>query len=321
MENNYMTKDANPFGSKGWTPERLSTQKGKTFLITGANVGTGFEATKLLASKGARVVMLCRNPQKAQTAIEQIKQEQSDADLVFIQLDLSSLESVRKASETIKKQVEKIDALICNAAIAQVAIQKRTDDGFERQMGVNYYGHFLLTGLLFEQIKNSNGRIVVVSSLGYRMGHKRIQFEDLDFDKNYHPNNTYCHSKLAQMIFAYELQRRVKSKDIDVQIHVCHPGASRTTLIREDASFMTRVLARVLMYSPLSQSAEKGSWPLVLCATEDGLQEERFYGPTERGEFVGIIGISELQEHALDRKVATQLWEISEQNTGISWNL
>ena len=316
-----MTKEANPFGPKGWTPERLTSQRGKTFLITGANVGTGFEATKLLASKGARVVMLCRNPQRAHNAIELIKQEQPDADLVFIQLDLSSLESVRKAAEAIKDQVDNIDALICNAAIAQVAVQKRTDDGFERQMGVNYYGHFLLTGLLFEHIKDSNGRIVVVSSLGYRMGHKRIQFEDLDFDKNYHPNNTYCHSKLAQMIFAYELQRRVQSNDINVQVHVCHPGASRTTLIRDDANFMTKMLTRILMYSPMSQSAEKGSWPLVLCATEDGLQEETFYGPTERGEFVGIIGKSELQDHALDRTVATQLWEVSEKNTGLSWSL
>ncbi len=316
-----MTKEANPFGPKGWTPERLTSQKGKTFLITGANVGTGFEATKLLASKGARVVMLCRNPQRAHNAIELIQQAQPEADLVFIQLDLSSLESVRKAAEDITDQVDNIDALICNAAIAQVAVQKRTDDGFERQMGVNYYGHFLLTGLLFEQIKDSNGRIVVVSSLGYRMGHKRIQFEDLDFDKNYHPNNTYCHSKLAQMIFAYELQRRVQSNDINVQVHVCHPGASRTTLIRDDASFMTRMLTRILMYSPMSQSAEKGSWPLVLCATEDGLQEETFYGPTERGEFVGIIGKSKLQDHALDRTVATQLWEVSEKNTGLSWSL
>ena len=316
-----MTTEANPFGPKGWTPERLTSQKGKTFLITGANVGTGFEATRLLASKGAKVVMLCRNPQKAQNAIDSIKQKQPDADLVFVQLDLSSLESVRQTSEAINNQVDKIDALICNAAVAQIAVQKRTDDGFERQMGVNYYGHFLLTGLLFEQIKDSNGRIVVVSSLGYRMGHKRIQFEDLDFDQNYHPNNTYCHSKLAQMIFAYELQRRIQNKDINVQVHVCHPGASRTTLIRDDASFMTRMLTRILMYSPMSQSAEKGSWPLVLCATEDGLQEETFYGPTERGEFVGIIGKSELQHHALDRETAAQLWEVSEQKTGLTWNL
>ena len=316
-----MTKEANPFGSKGWTPERLTSQKGKTFLITGANVGTGFEATKLLASKGAKVVMLCRNPERADNAINLIKQVQPDADLVFVQLDLSSLESVRKASEAIKNQINNIDALICNAAVAQIAVQKRTDDGFERQMGVNFYGHFLLIGLLFEKIKDSNGRVVVVSSLGYRMGHKRIQFEDLDFDKNYHPNNTYCHSKLALMIFAYELQRRIQQRDFNVQVHVCHPGASRTTLIREDASFMTRMLTNILMYSPMSQSAEKGSWPLVLCATEDGLQEETFYGPTERGEFVGIIGKSKLQNHALDREVASQLWEVSEQKTGLSWNV
>ena len=308
----------NPFGPKGWTPERLTSLKGKTYLITGANVGAGFEATKVFVSKGAKVVMLCRNPQKANAATSEIKQQFEDADLSFIRLDLASLASVREAAENIKREVPQIDALICNAAIAQVAKQEITIDGFESQLGVNHYGHFLLCGLLFDQIEASKGRIVVVSSLGYRMGLKRIQFEDLNFDKNYSPWNAYNHSKLAQTIFAYELQRRVKEAEKHVQVQVCHPGAARTTLIREDANLMTRILARIL--SPLAQSAEKGSWPEVLCATEENLESEAFYGPTQRGEMTGAIGKCKLLPHALDREVASRLWAISEEKTGLKWS-
>lgn len=308
----------NPFGPKGWTPERLTSLKGKTYLITGANVGAGFEATKVFISKGAKVVMLCRNPQKANAAISEIKQEFEDADLSFVRLDLASLASVREAAENIKREVAQIDALICNAAIAQVAKQKITVDGFESQLGVNHYGHFLLCGLLFDQIEASKGRIVVVSSLGYRMGLKRIQFEDLNFDKNYSPWNAYNHSKLAQTIFAYELQRRVKEAEKHVQVQVCHPGAARTTLIREDANLITRILTKI--FSPLAQSAEKGSWPEVLCATEENLESEAFYGPTQKGEMTGAIGKCKLLPHALDREVAERLWAVSEEKTGLKWS-
>jgi NAD(P)-dependent dehydrogenase (short-subunit alcohol dehydrogenase family) len=308
-----------PFGEQGWTPEQLESQKGKVFLITGGNAGVGFEATKLLASKGAKVIILSRNAKKVNTAIKEIKQTISDADIEFIQLDLASLESVKDAAEIINKNVEKVNALICNAAIAQIAKQTFTVDGFESQLGVNYYGNFLLSGLLFDKIKESNGRIVYVSSLGYKMGHKKIQFEDLNFDKNYHPNNVYSQSKLALMLFAYELQKRVKKENKNVQIQVCHPGSSKSTLIRDDASFMTKVIYKII--SPFFQSAEHGAWPEVLCATEEGLEDETFYGATKRAEMIGAIGKSTLLPIALDRKIATKLWSISEEKTKFKWSL
>ena len=311
--------NTNPFGEKGWTPEHLGLQEGKTYVITGANSGAGFEATKLLVSKGAKIVMLTRDPKKARSAINEIKEEFSNAEILYIHLDLASLSSVRKAAQEIKEYVPKIDALICNAAIAQVAKQVFTVDGFESQIGVNHYGHFLLCGLLFDLIEHSNGRIVVVGSLGYRMGLKRIQFEDLNFDKNYNPMNTYSHSKLAQMVFAYELQRRVKESGKRVQVQVCHPGASRTNLAKEEANLVTKILFKLL--SPLAQSAQKGSWPEVLCATESNLEDKSFYGPTKRGEMVGSIGKSVLLAHALDREVALKLWQISEDKTGFKWFL
>lgn len=309
----------NPFGPKGWTPERLTSLKGKTYLITGANVGAGFEATKVFISKGAKVVMLCRNPQKANAAISEIKQQFEDADLSFIRLDLASLASVRDAAENIKREVPQIDALICNAAIAQVAKQEITVDGFESQLGVNHFAHFLLCGLLFERIEESKGRIVVVGSNAYKMGLKRIKFEDLNFDKDYTAWNSYAQSKLAQMMFAYELQRRIKAANKSVQVQVCHPGASRTNLLKDTASFFNKIVWSILSRI-IAQSAEKGSWPEVMCATEEALKQETLYGPTKRAETVGPIGECPLEEHALNREMAAKLWTLSEEKTGLKWS-
>ena len=217
------------FGPQGWTPEQLKPQTGKTFVITGANSGTGFQATRILLTSGARVVMLNRNPQKSEAALSELRKEFGEnAKVSFIKMDLADLTSVREAAEELLAQTIQIDALICNGAIAQIAKQEFTKGGFESQLGVNHYGHFLLSGLLFDRIDQSNGRIVVVASEGHRMGLKTIQFDDMNWDKNYHPNKTYCHSKLAQMMFAYELQNKLKRTDKKVKVYVCHPGASVT---------------------------------------------------------------------------------------------
>lgn len=311
--------ETNPFGKQGWTPERLGSLTGKTYIITGGNAGIGFEATKLLASKGAKVIILSRNTKKVKAAMEEIKQSDPSAHIAFMKVDLASLDSVRNVAKTINESVKRIDALICNAAIAQVAKQTLTVDGYESQLGVNYYSNFLLSALLFDKINESHGRIVYVSSLGYKMGHKSIQFEDMNFDKNYHANNVYSHSKLALMLFAYELQRRVKKANKHVQIQVCHPGSSKTTLIRDDASCLTRVMLKLIY--PFFQSAQKGAWSEVLCATENGLEDETFYGATKRGETVGPIGKSTLLPFALDQEVASKLWTISEEKTGFKWSL
>ncbi len=312
-----MTSSTNPFGEKGWTPKRLGSLKGKTYVITGANSGAGFEAAKVLLSKNARVVMLCRNPEKANAAIEDIKRTLwADVDVSFIEMDLGVLGSVREAGELVKSQVPDIDALICNAGIANVAKQVITVDGFESQLGVNHYGHFLLCGLLFERIETSNGRIVVVGSNGYKMI-KKIQFDDMNFDGKYSSMKAYCQSKLALMVFAYELQRRIKATGKNVPVQVCHPGASRTNLGGSPLVF--KILMTIL--SPLIQSAERGSWPEVLCATEDGLKSEALYGPTKRRDTGGVIGECKLQLHALDREVADKLWTLSEEKTGLRWTL
>ncbi len=311
------------FGPHGWTPERLASLKGKTFLITGANAGAGFQAARTLLTKGAKVVMLNRSARKSHAAVAHLKQELgSGADVSFIRMDLASLASVREAASEVLKTVPRIDALICNAAIAQVPTQKLTVDGFESMLGTNHYGHFLLCGLLFARIEETKGRIVVVGSLGYNMGIKTIQFDDMNWDKNFHQNKTYSQSKLAQMMFAYELQDRLTAAGkTDVEIHVCHPGSSRTSLITTSGNLATRIMFWIMTKLPITQSAERGSWPEVMCATEDGLEQRALYGPTGRMEFVGPVGKGTLHPHAHDKSVMVRLWALSEKEVGFEWGI
>ena len=312
----------NPFGPKGWTPERLGSLSGKTFLITGANSGAGFQATRILLSKGGRVVMLNRNPSKSEAAIAKLQTEFGDeAKVSFIPLDLAELASVRGASQEILEKVPKIDALMCNGAIAQISTQQLTVDGFESQLGVNHYGHFLLCGLLFERIEASKGRIVVVSSEGHKMGLRAIQFDDMNWDKNYHPNKVYSQSKLAQMMFAYELQGKIKAAGKSVKVYVCHPGASNTSLIRESASLMTRISWAFMVKIGLAQTAEKGAYPEVMCATEENLKERAYYGPTGLMNFGGPVGEGKLESFVVQKDALTRLWALSEKETAINWPL
>lgn len=310
------------FGLNGWTPERLRSLAGKIFVITGGNAGAGFQACRILLSKGAKVVMLNRSADKSAAAVKDLKKEfGTQANVSFVQMDLANLASVRTAAAEVLRTVPQIDALLCNAAIAQVPTQKLTVDGFESQLGTNHYGHFLLCGLLFDRIEKQQGRIVVVASLGYNMGIRSIQFDDMNWDKNYSANPVYSQSKLAQMMFAYELQDRVRTAGRKVNVYVCHPGSSATSLISTSGGLLTRFTWWLMTKSPMVQTAEKGAYPEVMCATEDDLEQRALYGPTGRMEFVGPVGKGKLNPHAYDKPVMSKLWDVSETATGFSWNL
>ena len=310
------------FGKQGWTPDRLSNLNGKTYVITGTTSGTGYEAARILLSKGAKVVMLNRNPKKAEDTINALKQELGNSiDLVNIQMDLSQQASVKKAAAEVLKKVTQIDALLCNAAIAQVPKRKLTVDNFESQLGVNYYGHFTLQGMLFPLIEKSKGRIVTVGSMGYDMGLKTIKFDDMNWENGYTPNNAYSQSKLAQIMSIYELQDRLaKANKTDVKAYACHPGSSRTALIATSGSFMMRMIFGLMKLSPLTQPAEKGAYPQLMCATEENLDQKRFYGPTGRNNWVGPVGEHKIEAHAQDKAVMEKLWNVSEEATGFKWN-
>ena len=311
----------NQFGKQGWTPDRIEDLNGQTYLITGTTSGTGFEAAKILLSKGAKVVMLNRNDKKSEATMAALKQELgNDIDVSNIRMDLAKQASVKKAAEEVLRTVPQIDALMCNAAIAQVPKQTFTVDGFESQLGVNHYGNFLLQALLYPLIEKSKGRIVTVGSMGYNMGRKTIQFDDMNWDKNYSPNGVYSQSKLAQIMCVYELQDRLKEAGkTDVKVYACHPGASRTSLIKTSGSLMTRFIWQLMKWSPFVQSAEKGAYPELMCATEENLKERAFYGPTGRSYWTGPVGECKLEPHALDKPVMEKLWDLSEKETGCQW--
>ena len=310
------------FGKQGWTPERLGNLNNKTYLITGTTSGTGFEAAKILLSKGAKVVMLNRNPKKAEGTIATLKKELgNDINVSNITMDLAVQASVKKAAEKVLNKLTRIDALICNAAIAQVPSQKITVDGWESQMGVNYFGHFTLQGLLYPLIEKSKGRIVAVGSMGYDMGIKTINFDDMNWDKKYNPNVAYSQSKLAQIMTIYELQNRLEAAGkTAVKAYACHPGAANTNLINTSGSFMMRAIFGLMKMTPLVQSAEKGAYPELMCATEDNLEQTAFYGPTGRSNWGGPVGAHHIESHAKDKAVAKRLWELSEKETGVQWN-
>jgi NAD(P)-dependent dehydrogenase (short-subunit alcohol dehydrogenase family) len=315
--------EKNQFGKKGWTPDRINSLKGKTYVITGTTSGTGFEAAKILLSKGAKVVMLNRNNKKANNTIALLKIELGNTiDVSNIEMDLAELASVKKAALEVNQTIPHIDALICNAAIAQVPKQTLTLDGFESQLGVNHYGNFLLQGLLFPIIEKSNGRIVTVGSEGYKMGIKTIKFDDMNWDKNYNPNAVYSQSKLAQIMSVYELQDRLKNAGkTNVKVYACHPGASSTSLIKTSGSLMTRFIWQLMKLSPFVQSAEKGAYPELMCATELNLNQKGFYGPTGRNYWTGPVGECKLEPHAKDKTVMEKLWKVSEQAVNFNWNL
>jgi len=313
----------NKFGKKGWTPERIGDLNGKTYVITGTTSGTGFEAARILLSKGAKVVMLNRNPKKAEETINTLMQKLgNNIDVLNISMDLAEQAFVRKAAQEVLDKVAGIDALICNAAIAQVPTRKLTVDNFESQLGVNHYGHFTLQGLLFPLIEKSKGRIVTVGSMGYDMGLKTIKFDDMNWDKYYTPNDAYSQSKLAQIMCIYELQDRLKEAGkTELKAYACHPGSSRTSLIATSGSLMMRIIFGLMKLSPLTQPAENGAYPMLMCATESDLDQSAFYGPTGRNNWVGPVGAHKLEPHAKDKAVAERLWEVSEKATGLKWDI
>jgi len=308
------------FGPGGWTPARLAAQDGKTFVITGANSGIGLEAAKLLASRGAHVVMACRDPAKAEAARAQVeKVRERQGRVILVPLDLADLESVRRAGAAVLEAAPSIDGLIANAGVMMPPTRQLTKQGSELQFGVNHLGHFLLTGLLLEAVERAQGRIAVVSSIAHKTA-PRIQFDDVDFARRYSSIGAYSQSKLANMLFGLELERRLRHAGKPVTALTCHPGYSATNLQFSAPGPVSRAIYSVM--NPLiAQSAERGAWPQVLCVAEPEAKGGYYYGPMRRMETGGPIGECQIAPAARDSMAAHQLWALSEQKTGFIWPL
>lgn len=284
------------------------SQKGKIAIVTGANIGLGYETTIGLAKKGAKVIMACRNLEKAKQAKKEIEQKVPDADLMIMELDLNSLKSVRSFAASFLEKFDKLDLLIENAGIMVPPFSK-TEDGFESQIGVNYFSHFLLTNLLFPLLnKTKNSRIVTLRSKAHERG--RIDFENLNAEKNYSKMGAYSQSKLACLMFAYELQRRIEKAGSNVIAVSAHPGVSNTNLFQNYPKLLYQAFLPIS--SLFTHSPENAALPSLMAAMDENVKGGDYFGPTGFNGMKGEPGKVKSKPHSYDKEVAKKLWEISE---------
>lgn len=304
-----------------WTPTRLARQDGRAFVITGANSGIGFEAAKILANHGGRVILLCRNAVKAKAAVSDIASSVTGSGTVeAVQMDLSDMASIRAGAEEIATLAPKIDALVANAGVMAPPRRQVTRDDFEMQFGTNHLGHFLLCGLLLPNISAAEGRVVAVSSTMHKAGLKRIRFEDPHWQSGYNPGHAYSQSKLANALFVRELNNRMKSAGKSGCGYLCHPGYASTALQTKDTLGLVKgVMA--FGNAVMAQSAERGSWPTVLAAAETEAVAGHYYGPTGLFELRGPVGTCKLASQARDDEAAAKLWSLSEDAVDHRWDI
>ncbi len=296
--------------------ENIPSQKGRIAIVTGANSGLGYETTRLLAKKDIEVVMACRNAKKAEKARNTILKEYPDARLVLMTVDLTRLSSVREFAKEFLNSYHKLDLLINNAGIMMPPYEK-TEDGFESQFGVNYLSHFLLTGLLLKTLEaTKDSRIVSLSSLAHTFGD--IYFDDLQFEKHYNARRGYGQSKLACLMFAYELQRKLEKHKYQSISLAAHPGVSPTNLMKHLPLFI-KILA-FIFYPFIFQSPKKGALPTVRAALDPEVHGGSYYGPGGFREYKGPPVIVDSNANSMDTDKAIRLWEISEKLTGIRYS-
>lgn len=303
--------------TSNWTTDNIPSQQGKTVLITGANSGLGLEASKVLSKKGAQIIMAVRNLQKGKEAAEKIKQENPSAKLDIMVLDLADFNSIKKFSEEVHSKYSQIHILMDNAGIMAPAKRELTKQGFEAQFGTNHLGHFLLTGLLLDILKNTpNSRIAVQSSIVHKQENfnPNIHFDDLNFEKSYNKNHAYGQSKLANLLFAYELDRKLKEHKIKTIVTTAHPGYTNTNL-QKNYGFFVSVIANRFFAMPVQQ----GTLPILRAATEEGLKGGEFIGPTKGNEMKGYPEITKSSDKSYDKELAKRLWEVSEKLTGFTY--
>ena len=294
----------------GFTEGDVPDLSGKCFIVTGANTGIGFEASRVLAARGARVLLACRDRAKAEAAMARIGRLKSGADMAFLPLDQADLESVRTAAELAARE-PRIDGLINNAGVMRPPLT-RTKQGFELQFGVNHLGCFALTALLLlpTLAKTAGSRIVVTASLAHRRG--RIAWDDLNAEKSYDRSQRYSDSKLANMLFFFELDRRLRVAGSPLTVVGCHPGIASTELGRHMGPFQ---LLFPLIGMTLNTPA-MGAWPTLQAATAV-VTSGGYYGPIGLGEMRGPSGPASRSRQAKDRELARRLWDVSVAMTGI----
>ena len=302
-----------PMATK-WTANDVPDQSGRVVVVTGANSGIGLHAARELARRGAKVVMACRDLEKAHRAEHGIRDDVPSADLEVRALDLASLASVRRFAEELPH--DRIDVLLNNAGVMAIARQE-TEDGFEKQLGTNHLGHFALTGLLLERLQAvRNARVVTVSSTAHKTG--RMSFDNLQGTRRYNRWLAYGQSKLANLLFALELQRRAAAAGADLRSIACHPGYSATQLQSHTPNPVER-LAMGFLNRTVAQSDAMGALPSLYAATVPDVPGGSFIGPDGPAEMRGNPIYVQPNGRARDEASAQRLWDESERLTGVSY--
>ncbi|PVA84158.1 SDR family NAD(P)-dependent oxidoreductase [Mycobacteroides abscessus] len=295
-----------------WSTTDIPDQTGRVAIVTGANTGLGLETAKALAAHGAHVVLAVRNAEKGKAAADAITAAHSNADVTLQSLDLSSLESVRRASDELKGRYDKIDLLINNAGVMWTE-KSSTADGFELQFGTNHLGHYALTGLLLERLLPVEGsRVVTVSSIGHRI-RAAIHFDDLQWERDYDRVAAYGQSKLANLLFTYELQRRLAGTNTVAL--AAHPGGSNTELARNSPLWVRAVFDVVAPV--LVQGADMGALPTLRAATDPAALGGQYYGPDGFMEQRGNPKVVASSEQSYNLDLQRRLWSVSEELTDV----
>jgi NAD(P)-dependent dehydrogenase (short-subunit alcohol dehydrogenase family) len=307
-------------GHRRWTVDDIPDSSGRTVVVTGGNSGIGYEAARALAGKGAHVVLACRDRRRASDAADAIRRAQRHARVEVMTLDLASLESVRAFAEAFRQHHKVLHVLVNNAGVMALPY-RTTAEGFEMQFGTNHLGHFALTGLLLECVLATPGaRVVTVSSVAHRFG--RIRFDDLQSTRRYQKWEAYGQSKLANLLFTYELQRRFVGVGARAIAVACHPGYSATNLQAAGprmagTPFMERAMAAANRV--LAQSAAMGALPTVYAATAADVNGGDYIGPDGVGEMWGYPRKVRSSARSHDADAARRLWEESEVLTGVRY--
>ncbi len=299
-----------------WTPADLPTATGQTALVTGANSGIGWQTAAVLAGRGARVLLGCRDQARGAAALAQILAIHPQAQIQVVPLDLADLSSIRACAAQLLAEETSLQLLINNAGIMALPQRQETVDGFERQFGVNHLGHFALTGLLLPALVKG-ARVVTVSSQAHRGA--KINFDDLQ-STYYRPWTAYGQSKLANLLFAFELQRRAGGALVSV---AAHPGFSTTELMHNGpgsagpGGLLHRLSRKAIQV--VGQSAEAGAWPSLYAALMPGVLGAEYFGPDGLGQVRGRPSRVLAAQPAYDPAVAAQLWDVSTQATGVEF--
>jgi NAD(P)-dependent dehydrogenase (short-subunit alcohol dehydrogenase family) len=300
-----------------WTEADVPDQTGRVAIVTGSNTGLGYETARVLAARGAQVVLAVRDTEKGKAAAAKIIGLSPRADVKVQPLDVASLQSVRTAAEEIKAAYPRIDLLINNAGVMYVPTRQPTKDGFEMQFGTNHLGPFALTGLLLDHLLPVPGsRVVMVASVAHRI-RAAIHFDDLQWERSYDRVAAYGQSKLANLLFTYELQRRLAAKNEPTIALAAHPGFSNTELLRHLPGW---IMPAYNLVAPLvTNTAAMGALPTLLAATAPDVQGGQYYGPDGMGEVKGHPKLVNSTPQSHDEALQKRLWTISEELTGVTY--